>query len=361
MSRRRNADGIREERINKIIQFIKADHKNGGLGIISNEIIDEVSGTKVDSNSKTVIRKSIPFVDNEYIIPIQLDDGGARRIQHTSYSFLSKEEYDNYKFTSQNFKFLNDSEINNIISKVNDSLNNEQTISTKQILKILTLCDTIKNMSRNGFAAINERLLSVTIMETKNTLHVFLELLVKTGIIEKNDDTYRFIYLDPTEIKRNRKKSITVNIENSDDFIKSVVAVYEERSKKIKELEKQVASLQKELNEAQRKISEDYVMRLTKKDEALEIVSAENRRIQKELAKEKADNQKYADNIKDYKEFRNSLKDKVQSVMDHFMMSIKRSCDEYEVQHNLPQFITRVNMSCSDTIRSVVNVVSIEK
>ena len=93
MSRRRNADGIREERINKIIQFIKADHKNGGLGIISNEIIDEVSGTKVDSNSKTVIRKSIPFVDNEYIIPIQLDDGGARRIQHTSYSFLSKEEY----------------------------------------------------------------------------------------------------------------------------------------------------------------------------------------------------------------------------------------------------------------------------
>lgn len=353
----------RVEIIYKIIEYIKNDRKNGGMGIVSNELIDNIAGRTVDSNSKTIIRKSIPFATEDCIVPVQLDDGGARRTQHTTFQFLPREEYDKFRFSKRNFRFLNTPEINNIIRKATGDLG--KTMDTKTKLKLLTMCDTIKNLTRRGFKEINIRILASSIMESKDTVQLFLKMLIKVGVLENNYDMYRFIFLDPTEMRHptrpKKSKIVSVNVEDSDEFIKSIVEVYNTRSARIAELEKEVEELKEANEQVAKEVVDDLEKKLTEANQAIEIVKEQSLRLKRELDQEKENNKKYANDLKDYKQFRKDLEGRVQTVMDNFMMNIKRATDDFSVQNNVPRLMTNINLACADTIRSVMNVTSMKK
>lgn len=301
----KNAAVERINSINKIIEYLKNNIKNGDTEILTNDLLDEIVGKTIDSNNKTIIRKSIPFATDDYcIVPIQIDNDLSSGIKRTKFKFLSQDEYDNYSFTEQNFKCLKKTEIENIIKKSTDSLGNRA--NTKIKLKILTTCDSIKHISRHGFTSLNYRILSANIMESKANVLEILKMLVVCGVLENIGDKYKFVFHDMNEMITSVKQPKT-------DLIQNIMEI----SAKMIEIEKSAKQLESQLKQAKQ-------------------------------------------DIKDFKKIEKNLENNVQGIMNDFMAKVKDVCEKYKKQKDMSQFTEDVNLISTNTVENIIKFMNVK-
>ena len=127
--------------------------------------------------------------------------------------------------------------------------------------------------------------------------------------------------------------------------------------KQIDQLKTQIAQQEQELSEARERITQQkkQLSRQKEKLDAVAIVEDRIKTLSAENEKLKKDQQVYAANIKDYKAFKKTVKDRVEAVMDRFNDQVYGIIMDNSDPANKGHIIRKMSILTVDTTKSIQN------
>ena len=131
---------------------------------------------------------------------------------------------------------------------------------------------------------------------------------------------------------------------------------------KISDLEKKLNAQAEELTKANELIAEQekQLSQQNTEVEAVRIVEAQMKKLRSENEELKNNQQIYAENIKDYKGFRKTVKDRVGGVMDHFYARVLKVVMNDEESQNRDRMLSQISDISKDTTKSVLSMLTMK-
>lgn len=340
MTEKRNA----EENTRKLIEYISS-HENEEVRL-SNKDVLSILGYAFISPSVIRARQAIPF-HGEPIIPEYKATDKARRAKRTVYyTMLSKEDYEKYDFTQDNFKFLTSHEIKEIEKKTGP-------MPKSLLFRLLSICDIILLKAPDGsFYTVNERTLSSVLFQPIKETRIQLEKLVTAGILEQAGESFAFVMRRSYKTFDNASEKSIIGFDKIKTYLPSLGALVEECQK----LGDAYATLKMKYDKLFREHAE-YNKDSEERKKAFELVNKNRTELFEENKKLKEKIETYADNVKDYVAFKKRMHERIDSVMDHFVDKSTKCAVSFTENQNSGRFFVQMQELTKDVSKSLHSTV----
>jgi uncharacterized coiled-coil protein SlyX len=386
---------------------------------LSNKELNETlskHGIPYNDRKSMEIRRILPFTDNMIIPEVDMTAKVRREKSPMMFTKLrSKEEFEAYEFTEKNFRKLEQATIDEVVAKARKKIDGCNNVV---LLKLLTILDTILVTAKDYdvYQPIKRRRLMAYIREPKDAVNNLIGALVEMGIMSYKGrfDDIRCLFcvhrtsadakpsvisVDFERAQHNRdngpKKVLTDDLDNdsileaseresrmldenikhflgdkaseSNNNIKISQADEGFENESLETLLKAIAThntiQQKHFHEEEAKLAariKELETEALNQEEVIKTVEAQMKKLMDENEQLKKDQRIYAENIKDYKGFRKTVKDRVEAVMDHFNARVLEAVMKNNEPQNKDRLVRQMTGITYDASKSILNMLTMD-
>jgi len=385
----------KEERQRKVGELL-AGYEVGKPFLITYSTMRGILGDRVGTVTIAHVLRDIPFAF-ENIVPTYYDSPGGVG-QQTKYLKLTSEDFETYKFSRQNFRWLFNADVESIVECIKQK---EPEITNKTLFKLLSVCDMMLLHNDNTFKLIPMQKLVNVLRVDKKTIDMFVSSLVDAGAMEIEDvNSYRkkyrvaekFVSLPGNNkqgkrveaAKRTSKVAQTRKTTASGSVVKKKNArskvgsassitqsgavqssflfgetgnVVEKLQQNIQSAIEQIASEQKnryvaeidKLKEANTAL-EEKIKDLSIKAEAYDVLALECDSLKKQIIHDKS-----------IEEFKADFLERLDKVLTVLNKNVLRTIDEFKTKMDADQLRISIQYLTFDANKSIKNMITVDR
>ena len=350
----------------------KIQKQEGQVQISTKDMKATSTGDNLNSNDAGWLRRSISFAtknENSRIVPVRMPEGAKNPGGALAYQTMSKESFEGYRFSENNFNTLTNEDVENIIDRIRSVY---PDIGNDKIFPVLTICDIIVQFrGRDNYIPTRIRTLACSLLTTKEKVQDILMDMEKLGIVTQFKRTIRFntIFKDAIEATKekeqiekelqDRKENPVHSLRRRVDNRKAVAKPLNKILDIVDDYEDQLAKARHEIEQLKTRIrlDEKNTVEARKITDTYGDVLASYKKLQEEDEDLRRQLEQYKQAHATLNRYRQAMKKNADIVLSKLLSQAMYATMEYSDGGNVDVFKTAIMTAMSDAKSSITSAI----